>query len=175
MAGDESERRIESDEGERTSDVEVLRSGREEARIVLDHQLQMLDDMHTKAVRTVRITVLVLGLALSATAFPDATKFSNWFTLIGVGTLAVAILSGLVVYTAPDPKVGVGPLYLSELRTSGYDESEWFGALIEGYEEWIVDMEELNRSNARLLGYTQGLLGLGVVLLLAGFLVGIAG
>lgn len=175
MSYGEGEQRSESDDENRTSDVAVLQSGREEARIVLDHQLQMLDDMHTKAVRTIRITVLVLGLVLSATAFPEARGFRNAFTLSGVGTLSVAILSGLVVYSAPDPKVGVGPLYLSDIRTGEYGEAEWLDALIAGYEEWITDMQDLNRSNARLLGYTRGLLGLGVGLLLVGLFVGIVG
>lgn len=153
------------------SHVEVLRSGREEARIVLDHQIQLLDGLQTKAVRTVRVTGLVFGLVLSAGTLPGASRFVNEFTLAGAGTLALTLLSGLVTYSASDPEVGVGPQQLADARTGEYDEAEWFDALVTGYEDWIMEMKELNDGNARMLTYTQVLLGIGVFLLTIGTLV----
>jgi hypothetical protein len=170
MAGGETERLDEATERKVNSDVDVLRSGREEARVVLDHQLQLLSEIHTKAMRTVRITILVLSVVLSAAAFSEARRFVNWSTVAGVGCLAGAILTGLVTYSASDPDFGAGPDYLLSARTSTYDKTDWLELLIEGYEDWIHDMEELNDGNARMLTYTQMFLGIGVVLIAVGIL-----
>lgn len=164
MAGKEREK----DSEEESEDVAVLQTGREEARTVLDHQIRLLSEMHTKALRTVRITVLVLGVILSSTAFPGTRQFVNWLTIGGVASLVVAIVSGLVAYTASDPSFGTSPEYLSDVRTNDYDETAWLGTLLEGYEDWIRSMEELNDGNARLLTYTQVFLGLGVLLVATG-------
>jgi len=108
MAGDGNERRDEDDERTVESDVEVLRSGREEARVVLDHQLQLLSETHTKALRTVRITGVVFGLILSTATFLNVSRFVNILTIGGVGCLVLAILSGLVTYNTSSPEFGVG-------------------------------------------------------------------
>ncbi|WP_135823540.1 hypothetical protein [Halorussus ruber] len=171
MADGEPACRDVADDESRKSDVAVLRSGREEARVVLNHQLDALSDLHTKAVRTVRITGVVLGLVLSAATLPGARRFANGFTLAGVGALAVTLLTGLVAYSASDPKVGIGPQYLSNIRTGNYGEEEWFDALVSGYENWIEEMEELNDGNARMLTVTQLCLGVAVMLLATGVLV----
>lgn len=101
-----------------SEDVEVLRSSREEARTVLDHQIQLLSEIHAKALRTIRITVLVLGVILSSTAFPETRQFVNWLTVAGVTSLVFAILSGLVAYTASNPNFGTSPDYLFDVRTT---------------------------------------------------------
>lgn len=167
MADGETARRDRDDEN-RQSDVEVLRSRCKEARVVLNHQLEALSDLHGKAIRTVRITGVVFGLVLSAATLPGARRFANGFIFAGIGALAVTLLVGLVAYSASDPKVGIGPRYLSGIRTGNYSEVEWFDALVGGYENWIVEMEELNDGNARMLTFTQVLLGIAVVLLAVG-------
>ncbi|USZ66831.1 hypothetical protein NGM10_08810 [Halorussus salilacus] len=158
---------------EREGDVEVLQSGREEARIVLDHQLRFLSEIHTKALRTVRITILVFGLVLSATAFPRSEQYLNAFTVAGVGSLAMSILFGLVTYSVSNSQLGVGPNYLLDARTMSYRESEWLDLLLSGYSEWIADMERLNDSTIVALTTTQLFLGVGIVLLVVGFVNGL--
>lgn len=168
MAGGETERRDEAVEENVNSDVEVLRSGREEARVVLDHQLQLLSETHAKAIRTVRITGIVFGLVLSTATLLNATQFVNGFTIGGIGSLVLAILFGLITYSASRPEFGVGEEYLLDARGESYSESEWFDVLLDGYREWIDYMEDLNDRNLKLLTYTQSFLGLGIVLLTAG-------
>lgn len=171
MAGSEKNRRDGADDGATESDVEVLRSGREEARVVLDHQLRLLSGIHAKAMRTVRITGVVFGLVLSAATLSDVSQFVNAFTIAGVGCLVLAILSGLLAYSASDPEFGVGTGYLLDARLEPYSESEWFDVLLDGYRDWIDQMERLNGRNSGLLTATQSFLGLGVALLAIGVLV----
>lgn len=173
MAGGETRQSGESDAGSANSDVEVLRSGREEARVVLDHQIQLLNETHAKAVRTVRITGVVFGLVLSMATIPAVGQFVNEFTVAGIGLLVLAILSGLVTYTASRPEFGVGEDYLLDARVGSYSEPEWFGVLLEGYREWIEYMENLNDRNSKLLTSTQLFLGLGIALLAAGATIGV--
>lgn len=173
MADDDSARQSEPDGEAVASDVEVLRSGREEARVVLDSQLQVLTELQTKAMKTVRTTVLVLGLVLSATTLPGAKRFVNWLVVSGVGSLVVGIILGLGTCSGSNPEVGIGTPYLRTVRRTSYDESKWLDVLLGGYESWIEGMEDLNETNARLLVYTQMFVGIGVVLLAIGFVVGV--
>jgi hypothetical protein len=153
------------------SDVAVLRSGRDEARVVLDHQLRLLNETQKKVMRTTRVTGLIFGLILSAATLPGARRFVNGFTVGGIGCLVVTILVGLLAYGASNPELGVGAGYLRDARSESYTESEWFDLLVSGYREWITEMERLNGSNSILLVTTQLFLGLGVVFLIIGVVV----
>jgi len=62
----------ESGDDEEVSDLGVLRSACSESRAVLDEQLQKLADIGDKAIWTVRSSVLVLGLLVSAASLGDA-------------------------------------------------------------------------------------------------------
>jgi hypothetical protein len=133
----------------------------------------MLSEMHTKALRMVRITVLVFGLVLSASTLPETARYVNRFTVAGIGSLALSILLGLVTYSISNAELGVGPNYLLDAQTMSYEEAEWLDVLLGGYREWIADMERLNRSNTLALTVTQTVLGIGVVLLTVGFSAGL--
>ena len=134
MGDEEREQRSERDDEEGTSDVEVLRSGREEARVVLDNQLQVLTELQTKAMKTVRTTVLVLGLVLSATTLPGAKRVVNWLVVSGVGSLVVGIILGLGTCSGSNPEVGIGTPYLRTMRRTSYDGSNWLDVLLGRYE-----------------------------------------
>ena len=60
-----------------TSDVDVLRSACSESRAVLDEQLQKLADIGDKAIWTVRSSVLVLGLVVSAASLGDTETLGD--------------------------------------------------------------------------------------------------
>lgn len=133
----------------------------------------MLSEMHTKALRTVRVTVLVFGLVFSATAFPQSEQYINQFTMADIGLLALSILSGIVTYSVSNSQLGIGPNYLLDARAMSYREAEWLDVLLSGYEGWIRDMKRLNDSNMVALTTTQIFLGIGVVLLAVGFATGL--
>lgn len=172
VMADSKTERLDGAEGQDASDVEVLRSGREEAQVVLDHQLQLLAETHKKAMWTVRITGIVFGLVLSSATLPNASQFTNGFTISGLGCLVLAFLFGVVTYSASDPEFGVGPEYLLDARAESYTESEWFDVLLNGYRNWIERMKRLNANNSKLLTVTQLFLGFGIVLLVTGIAVG---
>lgn len=80
--------------------VETLRVTQAEAREVLAHQLETLSDIDDKAMRTVRIALVVFGIVLSASTFPNGTAFVNWVTVGGAVSLILSILCGIGTYGA---------------------------------------------------------------------------
>lgn len=155
--------------------VRTLRITRKEAREVLDTQLATITDIDEKAMRTVRIALLLVGIALSASAFPNAVMLVNWVTISAVFSLVLSILCGIVTYGASNPAVGVSRRYLTEAREVPYTEAEWLTLVIAGYDEWIADAEQLTTSNVRTLTASQLFLGCGLVLLTTGVLLGLLG
>lgn len=148
--------------------VETLRDSQREARAVLDQQLATLSEVHEKAMRTVRVTVLLLGVVFSAVTFPAGTTYVNWLTLFGTVSLTLAILFGLWTYASSSPEIGPSTNHFEEAYSEGYTEAEWRTFLLVGYTKWIASAEELNSANARMLTVCQALLGLGVLLLTVG-------
>ena len=155
--------------------IETLRSAHSEACEVLAQQVETLSDIDDKALRTVRIALIVFGIGLSATAFPNGTAFLNWITVGGMVSLTLSVLFGIVTYGASNPPVGVGPEYLDEARTTPYTEAEWRDLLVSGYDEWITDVERQIQSNARTLLLAQLFLGCSVVLLATGVSLALGG
>ena len=154
--------------------AEILRTTRDEARTVLNHQIDTLNDIDDKAMRTVRITLVVVSVLFSATTLHGAGQFVNVLTGAGTACLVASILVGLVTYSSSGPESGIGPTYLTDARAGSYSEREWLVVLLAGYAEWIEDMERLNQANARLLSLTQGCTGLGVLLLALGVALSLA-
>lgn len=152
--------------------VETLRSARDEARTTLDHQLSALNDLDDRAMRTVRIALVVVGLLVSATTLGTVRQFVNAITVAGVIALVFSVLVGLSTYSATDPEAGTGSDYLAETLDAPYSEKEWLSTLVAGYAEWIEDARALNETNAQLLVLAQTSLGLGVVLLAVGIALG---
>lgn len=87
MASDNSE------SGQPSVDIEVLRSACEESRLVLDHQLDVLGEIDDKAIWSVRTAVIVLGLVISAVSFADGSSIRTLqlpvFGFAVTGTLAL--------------------------------------------------------------------------------------
>lgn len=113
-------------------DKETLEKTCEEARTALDHQIDLLRDMDDKAMRSVRITLLTLGIFLSASAFPGSLRFFNLITISGVGSLVISILFGLITYSASEPSFGIGKSYAEEIRTTAYTEEEGWKCSLRG-------------------------------------------
>ena len=147
----------------------------EQARCVLDHQIAKLRDIDEKALRTVRITVIFLGLVFSVTQLEGTSGFVNGLTILGGSSLVASLGFGVLTYTASEPDFGPGPSYVDELLDSDPDPDEWNATLLAGYGDWMDDTRDVNGENAFWLLCTQVflvagvfLIGIGVVLALWG-------
>lgn len=145
------------------ADLDALRAARTEARETLDQQLTVLREIDDKAMRTVRINVLLLGVGATAAAVaPEEVPQSVWVYAGGV-SLLVSMLSATATYTVSNPEVGVGPEYLEDVRTEAYSEAGWQETVIAGYQEWVGDLAAEIEQNAALLEVSLYALALGLV------------
>jgi len=166
------------DEGAREAgDIEVLRSASSESRAVLDEQLRKLADIGDKAIWTVRSSVLVLGLVVSAASLGDTETLRGLHGAVfvlavgGVGSLLIACLYGLGTYFGMNRVNGIGTEHRTLAADDTLDEREWLLILLHGYDDWIADVERTTDRYGTHLFRAQAVFVAGVFLfVLAGAL-----
>jgi hypothetical protein len=160
---------IRTDETLEHADVEVLRLARREARFVLDHQLDGLDRLAERTMWTLRFSLVVLGVAVSAAALGVVGWLVNPFTVAGVTCLSASVVVGLASVGSGHPTVGIGSDHVEECLSESYSEAEWLTLLLANYRDWMAETATKNEVYAKLFGVTHALTGLGVVLLAVGW------
>lgn len=153
-------------------DSEVPRKAHAEARTVLDHQIQILDDIDDKAARTVRVTIVLVGAVLGVASFGDQTgiSFTNSYILWANTNLILSIALGMKTYNVSDPYLGPNPNDLTDLLDSENEEDMLTFLINKGYNNWISETEFLNRKNGMYLDLTQLSLVVGLLYLTVGLL-----
>lgn len=150
-------------------DEDGLRAALERSQSVLEHQLEVLADLDSKAVWTVRLEVVLLGvLASVARTLPDVG--TNVVMRLGGVLLVCSIISGIVTYSTSRPDAGPGPRYLHSLASSKAQAAEWYIEILDGYEVAIGHNRTVIEHNMGHLFRTQLLFVLGVVLVAVGLL-----
>lgn len=143
----------------------------DEARTVLDHQIEILADIDQKAMRTVRFTALLLGILFSAVnVAPETFEFNLWLR-IGGALLLGSLVSAVVTYTASYPELGPGPAYLDDVLSQPKDETRWRIEMLRSYADWMHENDVVNRRNGLYLLISQICLTIGLVSTAVGVLV----
>lgn len=153
-------------------EIETARGIHEEARTVLDHQTQLLNDIDDKAARTVRITILLVGAILGVATFGEQGEisFTNPYILWGSVYLISSIALGMKTYNVSDPYLGPNPRDMDDLMKEETEKEMLLFLVKEGYRDWIYRMDFLNRENGLYLDLTQVSLILGIIILMMGVL-----
>lgn len=139
----------------------------QEARSVLEAQQTIISDLDDKAMRTVRMTVLLVGIVVSVVELGDIT-ISRTPAYIGGISLLLSVLSGMITYSESDLYLGVGSEYLLQLKNESFEDDEdvsWEDHLLVQYSGWIEENARDIRWNGVLLQVTQILLAIGLVLI----------
>lgn len=139
-----------------------------ESHRVLDKQIQQVENTDEKALRTVRIGVLLLGIVLSVTNFSSVERFANAVTITGSTAIAASIVTGVFTYSGSDPYYGPGPDVVEEFLARNPGGRTWKRAVLDGYAHWIEYNREINADDAAWLFRTQVLLAGGVLLVVLG-------
>lgn len=153
------------------SDVEALETTREESRIVLDHHIDFQKNLDDKALRTVRLSLVLIALVVSVAQLLEPAQINNIEvgTILAVGfavfSLALSIFIGLAVYLVTEIPFGVGESHRSEVTDQTYSAEEWFEVLIDEYDSWIETSREIKESNALWLSRAQFAMAIGVAYL----------
>ncbi|OLZ39338.1 hypothetical protein A6E15_18295 [Natrinema saccharevitans] len=149
-------------------DLEALRFICEESRNVIDHQINDLNDIDDKALRTVRITMVVIGFVVAAAQVENADPIFNPITTLGSTFLILSIISGVITYSASNLDLGPGPNYLSDVIQKANSEKKERIEATQSYAYWMYKNEGVVRRNGWYLVITQLLLVVGLLLLAYG-------
>ncbi|WP_132059168.1 hypothetical protein [Halorussus amylolyticus] len=152
-----------------------LETGVSEARRTLDVQVANLNDIDTKAIRILRINVLLIGLLLSALTFSANNPKVSFDTLLNryLGTGILFLISSTatagLTYTASDLRAGMSKPNLITMLEEDLVDKELNLILSKSYAKWIrknQSAEILNSfystSTILLLIYSVTYLALGV-------------
>lgn len=134
--------------------IEALRTARNESRTVLDGQIDLLNDIDDKAMRSVRTAVVFVGIVISAVqvsggveAVPNADSWTFRFSAAGVGFLMASIVAGIYTYSVSSANFGVSDGHREDVLL-GYSEREWLIFLLNEYDEWTNEMAATNEKNS---------------------------
>lgn len=136
---------------------EVLREASRASREVLDRRIDLVSEMDTIAMHAVRTSVVLIGILVSAAGIsgPEAISRLSIVSVIafglGGGFLVLTIFYGVAVLTVSEYSFGISEVQRDRARTQHVTEIEWYRSMLGGYDQWIEDMRELNRSNANVL------------------------
>lgn len=134
----------------------------QEARNVLDAQRETLTDIDDKALRTVRLTAVLLGLFIAAGRIGGPDLFDPRLSALGVVLLFGSITTGIATYSESDVFLGPNSRYVEQLATDSFVETQWHTDYLTTAAFWIGENADDIRWNGRLLTLTQGLLLLGL-------------
>jgi len=150
-------------------DVDSLYTAQDEARAVLDHQIQMFSNVDDKAAKTFRLDAILLGLTLTAASFAsqsailDLTLYINPLTIVAVIALIVSFIFAVVTFTGTEISTGLAPTGINRLLENRYTETEWLILLLRSEGEWMRANEARQSRNATYLFISHGTLILAVV------------
>lgn len=152
-----------------------LEDGVAEARKTLNTQIDNLNDLDTKAVRILRVNVLLIGILLSALTFSAKTDtvsfegFLNIYLGAGIFLLLSSTATAGLTYTASDFRVEMSKPNLQTMLDQDLTSHELHLVLTKSYAKWIngnQSTEILNSfystSTILLLIYAVTYLALGV-------------
>lgn len=132
-----------------------------EARTVIDAQNAMMTDIDDKAMRTVRLNAVLLGLLVSG--FQIAPELFDHPTLrVAFALLIVSMVCGVVTYNESNLYVGPRGDYIEELARDDFSDSPWSVDLLEAMAGMIAKNYTVLRRNATWLTATQFALVLGI-------------
>jgi hypothetical protein len=144
--------------------TESLERTLDRAESVLEDQLTDLSDVHDRAIRTVRIAVVLLGAAASVAKLTSVSiPASVWLKASGA-LLVASIAAGIFASSVSSADYGPGPDYVRPNIESGDANEEVYLELLEGYSEAIAYNRAAVNESERYLFVTQILLVSSIVL-----------
>lgn len=139
----------------------------EESRTTLSEQLGQIDKIDTAAVRTVRISLLILGILAGGPAlvpFPDLGLAGA----IGTTTLVLTLIGAISTYGTSRVFIGSAPDELNVDYTDFPTTESTSVEILSEYDEGISENRNTLRANGFLLAVSRTLLVISIVTILYG-------
>lgn len=135
----------------------------EEGRHVLEAQKSDIDDIDDKALRTVRITALLLGVGATGARVIGTSNINKNVAAVSLFSFLLSLIFGVVVYNESNEVIGPQASYLGRLRRDDMS-APWEEDLLVQFEGWISDNQTIVEFNGYLLIACQLFFVLGVAL-----------
>lgn len=133
----------------------------EECKQVMNAQKRDIDDLDDKALRTVRITAILLTVGASGVEVIGLDSINRTTATISVASFFLSLIFGVMVYNESDELVGPKASYLKKLRTNDTTE-QWDDDYLYQLEHWVDSNQEIVEFNGYLLMSCQIFFILGV-------------
>ncbi|WP_132058212.1 hypothetical protein [Halorussus amylolyticus] len=144
-------------------DADVLSTALAQLQFVLDNQLETLADIDDKALRTVRVQVILLGVIASAAQITSRPIPVNIWMKAGGVLVIGSVIAGIFTYTVSDGRAGPRPEDVSRILATHGSKSAIYLRLLEKRRAAISENRAILQDNGRYIFYTQLLLVLGVL------------
>ena len=141
-------------------DSKAVHQLRLEAQRTIDKQVSALGDIDSKAIRILRVNVLLIGLILTALSFTSQAEYTNVqsflnvYTGLGIVSLIISTAFAALTYTASDLEVGVDPDDVALLLESDTTTTEFDEVVTKSYAMWIRFNDRTNIRNTPLITMT---------------------
>jgi hypothetical protein len=123
-------------------------------------------DIDDKAMRTVRLTTVLIGILITAVQIAPE-EFHDGLLTVAIGTLVLSMLIGISTYDESNLFLGPDGTYIEELSASEFDNDPWDEDLAVTFAGMISENHDDIRWNARLLWWTLRTLILGLIVAVA--------
>ncbi|AGB32490.1 hypothetical protein Natpe_2684 [Natrinema pellirubrum DSM 15624] len=133
-----------------------------EARAVIDAQNTTMADIDDKAMRTVRLNTILLGLLVTGLQFAPG-MFHMGGLQAAFGFLILSTLCGVITYNESNLYVGPRGEYIEDLAEDDFPDPPWEEDLLETMAGMIAENYDDIRRNSGLLTATQATLVLGII------------
>lgn len=140
----------------------------QEARAVLQAQQQRKSNLDSKAVRTTRLTAVVVGALITAVNVFGITIVQP-MGIVGIGLLVISFGTGLAAYGIAGPSLGPGPSDLRQLLRM--NDEQWEQRFLTQMSRWVeLGASRLDQS-ALLLAASEITLFAGIVATLSAIVI----
>lgn len=133
----------------------------EEGRHVLEAQKTDIDDIDDKALRTVRVTALLLGAGATGVRVIGAANVNHHVAVLSISSFLLSLMFGVIVYNESSEVIGPKSSYLGRLRRNDMN-APWEQDLLIQFEGWIDSNQTIVEFNGYLLVACQLFFILGV-------------
>lgn len=141
-----------------------LKTTYEEARVVIDHQRDVINDIDNKAMYNVRLTIVLVGIVVAAARIEGPGLFNPVLLWLGISCLVGVIVGGVYTYDESNLFLGPNSEYIDQLLDDNFQSTSWDEDLVGSFSGWVESNFDDIRWNSKLLYYTNLLLAAGVVL-----------
>lgn len=133
-----------------------------EPRSVIESQRDVISDIDDKAIRTVRLNALIVGIVVAAAQLAGASLFHFPILTGGTVSLFLSLGAGLITYSESDLYLGPNRTYIEQISANEFNGGSWETDLLLRMGDWIEATRRDIEWNGRLLFLTQTLLFLGL-------------